>query len=231
MIKQFQKEFGIQNKELADLLGYSLSSIQKWRSGEVAIPPSVDKLIRLFSDVFDQDREALFKWNHHLQDPEQPMPDIQRPLLPSDSRHTPAPEQTAGPDLSRNCLEVIQDMMFCTDLSGSILFATPTLNRTLGCDNLTGQPFETVLNAPDRNRAADMFEKAASGSQSIFQFHLSPHQSEVISVEAEVFFDTCEDSYIMIWRAKMIETLSEDTMDAQKSSSEPQPRQPRPARS
>ena len=226
MIKQFQEEFGIQNKELANLLGYSISSIQKWRSEEVALPPSVEKLIRLFSQVFAQDRDALLQWNQQIHPQIPAMPAIQK-APPQSSTETP--KTCPLPALSSTLLDIIQDKLFCTNLAGIILFATPALTLMLGypAHSLTGQHVTSILSSSD----AQMLHRATSGAQSIFRASLSTHQNEWIPVETEVFFDSWDNNCIMIWRALPLTPPSKESMDDQRSSSELQCRPEPPATS
>ena len=46
-IKAFQKRYGLSNKDMADICGCSLPTIQKWRSGEVDVSGAASQLMRL----------------------------------------------------------------------------------------------------------------------------------------------------------------------------------------
>jgi PAS domain S-box-containing protein len=62
MLKKFQSKYELQNKEAAELLGCSVSAIQKWRSQEVSFSDALRKLLILLDTTFDGNRSALFQW-------------------------------------------------------------------------------------------------------------------------------------------------------------------------
>jgi len=70
-IKLFQKRYGLTNKEMADICGCSLPTIQKWRSGEVAVSGAAAQLMRMldFSSEGNPQklREILGRLNQQLE--------------------------------------------------------------------------------------------------------------------------------------------------------------------
>lgn len=69
-IKGFQKRYGLSNKEMADICGCSLPTIQKWRSGEVAVSGAATQLMRVLDLSAEGHparlREVLTRLNHQV---------------------------------------------------------------------------------------------------------------------------------------------------------------------
>ena len=64
-IKAFQSRYVLSNKEMADICKCSLPTIQKWRSGEVAVSGAASQLLRMLEFTSEGDpsrlREVLLK--------------------------------------------------------------------------------------------------------------------------------------------------------------------------
>jgi PAS domain S-box-containing protein len=58
-IRAFQKRYGLANREMAEVIGCSLPTIQKWRSGEIAISPAASQLLRVLDHSAGGDPVAL----------------------------------------------------------------------------------------------------------------------------------------------------------------------------
>jgi PAS domain S-box-containing protein len=50
-LRSFQDRYGLNNREVAELIGCSLPTIQKWRAGQIVISPSADRLLRLLDHI------------------------------------------------------------------------------------------------------------------------------------------------------------------------------------
>lgn len=58
-LRSFQDRYGLNNREIAELIGCSLPTIQKWRAGQISVSPSADRLLRLLDQVAQGQGERL----------------------------------------------------------------------------------------------------------------------------------------------------------------------------
>ena len=58
-LRSFQDRYGLNNREIAELIGCSLPTIQKWRAGQISVSPSADRLLRLLDQVAQGQSERL----------------------------------------------------------------------------------------------------------------------------------------------------------------------------
>jgi len=59
MLNTFQKKYGLKNRELSLLCGCSLPTVQKWRSGTVALPEVVHRFLALLDVAYQGDNSVL----------------------------------------------------------------------------------------------------------------------------------------------------------------------------
>jgi PAS domain S-box-containing protein len=58
-LHSFQDRYGLNNRQVADLIGCSLPTIQKWRAGNIAVSPSAERLLKLLDHLAKGDARQL----------------------------------------------------------------------------------------------------------------------------------------------------------------------------